>query len=63
MATEAASAAPAHKPRRMRRRIRARSPISGRLLLDSHLRGDTAVLSDDLVADLFPNVNLTGKYM
>ncbi|QGA22126.1 hypothetical protein EYB26_009840 [Talaromyces marneffei] len=59
MATEAAPAAPVHKHRRMRKRIRARSPISGRLLLDSHLRGDVAVLSDDLVTDLFPNVNLT----
>lgn len=61
MATEAAPAAPVHKHRRMRKRIRARSPISGRLLLDSHLRGDVAVLSDDLVTDLFPNVNLAGK--
>jgi hypothetical protein len=64
MATEAVPAAPVHKHRRaMRKRIRARSPISGRLLLDNHLRGDTAVLSDDLVTDLFPNVNLTGKNM
>lgn len=63
MATEAAPAAPAHKHRRMRKRVRTRSPITGRLLLDNHLRGDTAVLSDDLVTDLFPNVNLTGKNM
>ncbi|EED12297.1 peroxisome biosynthesis protein (PAS8/Peroxin-6), putative [Talaromyces stipitatus ATCC 10500] len=60
MAAEAVSAAPVHKRRRaLRKRIRAQSPISGRLLLDNHLRGDVAVLSDDLVTDLFPDVNLT----
>lgn len=44
----------------LRKRLRACSPITGRLLFDHHLRGDTAVLSDDLVADLFPDINLTG---
>lgn len=45
-----------------RRRLRNKAPISARLVLDQHLRGDVGILSDDLVADLFPDVNLAGKW-
>ncbi|KAL1960727.1 hypothetical protein VTO42DRAFT_6557 [Malbranchea cinnamomea] len=37
----------------------ARQPISARLVLDHRLRSDVGVLSDDLIADLFPR--FTGK--
>lgn len=55
------------QPKRRRRkglrgRRRSKPPISARLVLDSHLRGDVAVLSDDLVTDLFPGINLTGEH-
>jgi hypothetical protein len=47
------------QPKRRRRkglrgRARPRAPISARLMLNSQLRGDVGVLSDDLVNDLFP---------
>lgn len=40
-----------------RRNFRNKNPVSGRLVLDHHLRGDVGVLSDDLVTDLFPGLN------
>ncbi|BDD63491.1 peroxisomal assembly protein [Monascus purpureus] len=42
-----------------RRRQRNRAPISARLVIDHHLRGNVGVLSDDLVADLFPEQAMT----
>jgi peroxin-6 len=47
----------------IRGRLRSRPPISARLVLDNHLRGDVAILSDDLVTDLFPGINLTGVHL
>jgi peroxin-6 len=44
-----------------RRRLRSKDPISARLVLDHQLRGDIGVLSDDLVADLFPSLSLEGE--
>ncbi|KAJ9293092.1 hypothetical protein DTO271G3_8036 [Paecilomyces variotii] len=41
-----------------RRRLRDRAPISAHLVLDQHFRGDVGVLSDDLVTDLFPGLDL-----
>ncbi|KKZ66742.1 hypothetical protein EMCG_07573 [[Emmonsia] crescens] len=37
-----------------RRRVNNKNPISARLVLDHHLRGDVGILSDDLAIDLFP---------
>ncbi|KAH8694089.1 putative peroxisome biosynthesis protein (PAS8/Peroxin-6) [Talaromyces proteolyticus] len=60
MATEHTDTVTAVSLRRRRRaRLRSRPAISARIVLDNHLRGDLAVLSDDLVTDLFPAVNLT----
>lgn len=43
--------------KRNRKNLRSKNPISARLVLDHHLRGDLGVLSDDLVSDLFPGLN------
>ncbi|KAI0418062.1 peroxisomal biogenesis factor 6 [Xylaria grammica] len=54
------SRAPGHhrKPDRTRRRRRRQDkpPISARLVLDDHVKGDVGILSDDLFADLFPHL-------
>lgn len=55
-----------NQPRRRRRkatrrRLRDRAPISAHLVLDQHFRGDVGILSDDLVTDLFPGLDLAGK--
>lgn len=47
----------------IRGRLRSRPPISARLVLDNHLRGDVAILSDDLATDLFPGINLAGAHL
>ncbi|WEW58587.1 peroxisomal assembly protein [Emydomyces testavorans] len=47
------------KKARFQRRLRSRKPLSARLLLDHRIKGDTGVLSDDLILDLFPHVNAT----
>ncbi|KAI1423938.1 peroxisomal biogenesis factor 6 [Xylaria sp. FL1777] len=39
---------------RRRRRRQDKPPISARLVLDDHVKGDVGILSDDLFADLFP---------
>ncbi|KAI1828124.1 peroxisomal biogenesis factor 6 [Xylaria intraflava] len=56
----AASRAPdnrrSHAPVRTRRRRHDKPPISARLVLDDHVRGDVGILSDDLFADLFPHL-------
>lgn len=55
---------PKQRGRRRRaggRRQRNRAPISARLVIDHHLRGNVGVLSDDLVADLFPEQAMTGE--
>ena len=63
MDTKAAAHTIDHPKRRRRkagagrkggRNLRSKNPISARLVLDHHLRGDLGVLSDDLVSDLFP---------
>ncbi|OXV08370.1 hypothetical protein Egran_03868 [Elaphomyces granulatus] len=45
---------PKRRRKGLRGRVHPRAPISARLVLDSQLRGDVGVLSDDLVNDLFP---------
>ncbi|KAJ8119239.1 hypothetical protein ONZ43_g3773 [Nemania bipapillata] len=42
--------------RRRRRRRQDKPPISARLVLDDHVKGDVGILSDDLFADLFPHL-------
>ncbi|KAI0409763.1 peroxisomal biogenesis factor 6 [Xylaria palmicola] len=42
--------------RRRRRRRHDKPPISARLVLDDHVKGDVGILSDDLFADLFPQL-------
>ena len=60
---------PSNQPKQRRRRRagaprrRNRAPISARLVVDHHLRGAVGVLSDDLVADLFPDQALAGKFL
>ena len=44
-----------------RRQLRSKEPISARLVLDHQVRGDTGLLSEDLVADLFPGLNFAGE--
>ncbi|KAI1333363.1 peroxisomal biogenesis factor 6 [Xylariaceae sp. FL0255] len=43
-------------PRRKRRRRQDKPPITARLVLDDHVKGDVGILSDDLFADLFPHL-------
>lgn len=43
-----------------RRRANNKNPISARLVLDHHLRGDVGILSDDLAIDLFPGSSVEG---
>ncbi|CRG88292.1 Peroxisomal biogenesis factor 6 [Talaromyces islandicus] len=58
--TEAAAAVSSRRKRRaIRARLRSRPPLSARIVLDNHLRGDVALLSDDLVSGLFPSINLS----
>ncbi|KAI0972502.1 peroxisomal biogenesis factor 6 [Xylaria arbuscula] len=55
----ASSRALEHRKRagtRRRRRRQDKPPISARLVLDDHVRGDVGILSDDLFADLFPHL-------
>ncbi|KAF2270486.1 peroxin 6 [Lojkania enalia] len=50
------------RPRKRRRRRRFDRPaISARLLLDDRMKGEVGVLSEDLVADLFPGYNITAS--
>ncbi|KAI1734409.1 peroxisomal biogenesis factor 6 [Xylaria scruposa] len=42
--------------RQRRRRRHDKPPISARLVLDDHVKGDVGILSDDLFADLFPQL-------
>ncbi|KAI8632313.1 peroxisomal biogenesis factor 6 [Xylariaceae sp. FL1651] len=54
MATSSRTSDP-HRKRRRRRR-QDKPPISARLVLDDHVKGDVGILSDDLFADLFPHL-------
>ena len=63
---ERAAHVPDHPKKRRRkpgsrRQLRSKEPISARLVLDHQLRGDTGLLSEDLVADLFPRLNPDGE--
>ncbi|KAI0391208.1 peroxisomal biogenesis factor 6 [Xylariaceae sp. FL0594] len=49
------------RPKQRRRRREDKPPISARLVLDDHVRGDVGILSDDLFADLFPHLHLDGS--
>lgn len=42
--------------KRKRRRRQDKPAISARLVLDDHVKGDVGILSDDLLADLFPHL-------
>ncbi|ROW11083.1 hypothetical protein VMCG_01107 [Cytospora schulzeri] len=59
MSSEAmASLAPpdlSHRKRKRRRR-QDKPAIAARLVLDDHVKGDVGILSEDLVADLFPHL-------
>ncbi|KAI1203123.1 peroxisomal biogenesis factor 6 [Nemania serpens] len=48
--------APTPRRSRRRRRRQDKPPISARLVLDDHVKGDVGILSDDLFADLFPHL-------
>ncbi|KAH7359011.1 peroxisomal biogenesis factor 6, partial [Plectosphaerella cucumerina] len=50
-------AAAALAKRRRRRRRADKPPVAATLLLDGNLRGDVGYLSDDLFADLFPQLS------
>ncbi|KAI0020161.1 hypothetical protein F4780DRAFT_381771 [Xylariomycetidae sp. FL0641] len=43
--------------RRKRRRRQDKPPISARLVLDDHVKGDVGIVSDDLFVDLFPHLH------
>ncbi|GAP86155.2 putative peroxisomal biogenesis factor 6 [Rosellinia necatrix] len=51
---------PMHTParRQRRRRRQDKPPITARLVLDDHVKGDVGIVSDDLFADLFPHLQL-----
>jgi len=55
MAASSARAALSHK-RNGRRRRQDKPAISARLVLDDHIKGDVGILSQDLFADLFPQL-------
>lgn len=57
MAAPTAAAAPALARRRRRRRRADKPPVAATLLLDGNLKGDVGYLSDDLFADLFPQLS------
>ncbi|OJD20897.1 hypothetical protein ACJ73_07766 [Blastomyces percursus] len=42
----------------LRRRQANKNAVSGRLVLDHHVRGDVGILSDDLATDLFPGSSI-----
>lgn len=42
--------------KRKRRRRQDKPAIAARLVLDDHVKGDIGILSEDLVADLFPHL-------
>ena len=46
--------APNLQNRKRKRRRQDKAPISGRLVLDDHVKGDVGILSEDLFSDLFP---------
>lgn len=50
------------KKTRFQRRLAYKKPLSARLVLDHRIKGDIGVLSDDLILDLFPHVNISGRY-
>ncbi|KAL3953748.1 hypothetical protein ACCO45_011704 [Purpureocillium lilacinum] len=59
MAASSARAALSHK-RNGRRRRQDKPAISARLVLDDHIKGDVGILSQDLFADLFPQLGDAG---
>lgn len=58
-------AADDHQRRRRKEALRQRKinkgPISSRLMLDIRLKGEVGVISDELLADLFPRRGSHGK--
>jgi hypothetical protein len=48
--------------KRKRRRRQDKPAIAARLVLDDHVKGDVGILSEDLFADLFPNLQ-TGSLL
>ena len=55
-------AAAATLTKRRRRRRANKPPVAATLLLDGNLRGDVGYLSDDLFAELFPQLS-GGKFL
>ncbi|UNI25096.1 peroxisomal assembly protein [Purpureocillium takamizusanense] len=55
MAASSAHVAPSHKRNSCRRR-QDKPAISARLVLDDHIKGDVGILSQDLFADLLPQL-------
>ncbi|PSR92123.1 hypothetical protein BD289DRAFT_473082 [Coniella lustricola] len=52
--------ADASRRQRKRRRRQDKPPVTARLVLDDHVKGDVGILSQDLFADLFPHLGLAG---
>lgn len=45
-----------HRKARRRRRRQDKPPVSARLVLDDHVKSDVGILSEDLFAQLFPQL-------
>jgi peroxin-6 len=57
-----ASQQPKQRRKRVaKRRQRNKPPVAARLALDSQLRGNVGVLSEDLATDLFPQQAIQGE--
>lgn len=56
MASADVVAVPHRKIKRRRRRRQDKPAISARLVLDDHVKSDVGILSEDLFADLFPQL-------
>lgn len=56
MASSDLVAVPHRKSRGRRRRRQDKPPVSARLVLDDHVKSDVGILSEDLFAELFPQL-------
>lgn len=50
-------AVPSQRKRRARRRKEDKAPISTRLVLPDHVKGDVGAVSEDVFQNLFPHSN------
>ena len=53
-------AVPSQRKRRARRRKEDKAPLSTRLVLPDHAKGDVGAMSDDLFRNLFPHSTTGG---